>query len=285
MEMSKLTFAALFLIASVPLAVGQGTYTQVDYPGAAQTFAQGINAAKDISGYYADANGAYHGFLLSGSTYTTINYPGAQGTFLYGLNDIGQITGSMTTAGIGFWYDVQTHAFTTVNYPNSSQTTPFAINDAGIIVGLMGYDGESLGFELAGSTYSVIAPPGASNVSVGGVSAEGEIVGVVVNDLITISNFKFAHGRYRRIPIPDASGAYVLGTNPRGTALVGYYMPSSGITVGFLYQNKLLTTLQFPGSNETAANSINTNGEIAGSFADASGKWHGFTWTPPAALK
>jgi hypothetical protein len=34
MKISKLAFAALLLLASVPLALAQGTYTQIDYPGA-----------------------------------------------------------------------------------------------------------------------------------------------------------------------------------------------------------------------------------------------------------
>ena len=68
---------AAFLIAFVPLALAQGTYTQFDPPGSIGTFATGIDTAGDIVGYYDDGSSNYHGFLFSGGTYTNIDYPGA----------------------------------------------------------------------------------------------------------------------------------------------------------------------------------------------------------------
>lgn len=81
--------------------------------------------------------------------------------------------------------------------------------------------------------------------------------------------------------IPNAPGAQVYGINPEGTALVGYYQPSSGINAGFVYQNSTLITLQFPGSVETYAMGINSAGEVVGYYA-GSDKYYAFTWTPPA---
>jgi len=69
---------AAFVIAFVPLALGQGTYTQIDVPGATTTVIQGINAAGDVVGSYNDSNGS-HGFLLSSGVFTTIDYPGPPG--------------------------------------------------------------------------------------------------------------------------------------------------------------------------------------------------------------
>ena len=59
---------AISLILSVPLALGQGTYTQIDEPdGANGTYVQGIDGAGDIVGFYTDASVTTHGFLLSGA--------------------------------------------------------------------------------------------------------------------------------------------------------------------------------------------------------------------------
>ena len=44
----------LALIATVPL-MAQGTYTQIDYPGARETFIYGINNAGDIAGAYLES--------------------------------------------------------------------------------------------------------------------------------------------------------------------------------------------------------------------------------------
>jgi hypothetical protein len=138
-------FLAAFLIASVPLALAQGTYTQFDVPGALATYVSGINTSGDIVGYWVDANVNYHGFLLNGSTYTTIDYPGATYTYLYGINDLGQIVGVAGT-NIGFLYDVVTQTFTTITCPHAFFTLPYAINNAGTIAGTLGYQGFFLRF-------------------------------------------------------------------------------------------------------------------------------------------
>jgi hypothetical protein len=73
MRFSKavLSLAAL-LFATAPLALAQGTYTQIDVPGSILTFVSGIDTAGDIVGSYADPTSRRHGFLLSGGVYTTI---------------------------------------------------------------------------------------------------------------------------------------------------------------------------------------------------------------------
>ena len=146
-------------MVSVPLAFAQGTYTQIDFPGAAVTEATGINKAGEIVGAYVDATGG-HGFLLKGGTYTTIDYPGVQFSYAEGINDKGKIVG--LAEPIGYLYDVATQTFTTVQYPGAAFTYPFAINNAGTIGGAFeDADFVQSGFELVGQTYTNIAPPGA----------------------------------------------------------------------------------------------------------------------------
>jgi hypothetical protein len=43
-----------------------GTFTSFDAPGSTLTDAAGINDAGLITGRYQDANGIFHGFLLTG---------------------------------------------------------------------------------------------------------------------------------------------------------------------------------------------------------------------------
>ena len=154
--------AALFLIASVPLALAQGTYTQIDAPGAVWTTAFGINTAGEITGSYADASGTVHAFLLSSGNYTIIDYPGGYNTSLGGINDLDQVVGDSVSGG-GFVYDVSTNTFTTISGPGGTGTTPVAINNAGTIVGyFVPQSGSVQGFELVGSSYTTIAPPHSS---------------------------------------------------------------------------------------------------------------------------
>lgn len=87
------TLVLAFLLTS-SLAFAQGTYSQIDVPGAIGTFAQGINTAGDIVGNYMDATYDIHGFLLSGGVFTTIDYPGVLYTYLQGINDVDKLWGS-----------------------------------------------------------------------------------------------------------------------------------------------------------------------------------------------
>jgi hypothetical protein len=74
-----------------------GNVTYVDFPGATQTVATGVDDFGDIVGYYDDAGGR-HGFLYSGNTFTSIDYAGASETDIYGVNNEGQLVG---TAWVG----------------------------------------------------------------------------------------------------------------------------------------------------------------------------------------
>jgi probable HAF family extracellular repeat protein len=220
------------------------------------------------------------GFLLSGGIYTTIIYPAATYTGPTGINDKGQIVG--TANNLGFLYDVATQAFTTISRSGANLTLPFGINNAGQISGTLFYGfNQQVGFKLIGSKYVVIRPPGVEVVNATGISPSGAVTAFTPGSISR--NLVLSHGEYQLLSIPNAPGAEVFGIS--GAGVVGFYHPSPGVTAGFIYQNKTLTTLQFPGSNFTEALGINAAGEVVGEFADAQGNVHGFTWTPPAGDK
>jgi probable HAF family extracellular repeat protein len=283
--MRKPTFLSLAVVfvatVSAPLALAQGTYTQIDEPDALfGTFCSGINTAGDIIGFYTIPGNYTNGFLLSGGTYTVINYPRVAGTILTGINDKGMIVGYTASGTFGFAYNRQAQTFIRISrYGLFSYTYPYAINNAGTIAGYLSE--VTSGFELVASGRGkTIAVPGAIDTDPFGISASGEVVGIYNNGSGDLLNFSFSRGQYQQLLIPGAPLAKVFGINPAGTALVGSYTPSSGVTAGFLYQNNALTTLQFPGSSNTSAAGINASGMVVGTFYDASGTSHGFLWTP-----
>jgi hypothetical protein len=271
---------AVLLLALESLAQAQGTYTQIDVPGAVGTACRGIDTAGDLSGYYEDASGGVHGFLLSGGTYTTIDYPGALITELFGVNDEGQIVGF--DQAVGFLYNVQTQTFNEISHPGAAYTVPTAINNAGTIAGYFEGNTGSVGFELVGSTYTTILSPGKFNVAVFGITSSGEAVGDAETKITTkFFNFLFERGKSQKILLSTGGSPVALGINSSGTAIVGEYAPS-GTAEGFLYQNQTIQPLQFPAATATYAYGINSGGEITGYFLDSSSNFHGFTWTPPA---
>jgi hypothetical protein len=75
-----------------------GAYYTFSYPGASATYAQGINSFDQIVGYYTDASGLKHGFIMSNPTgqpawQSIDDANGAKGTVVSGVNDSDDICG------------------------------------------------------------------------------------------------------------------------------------------------------------------------------------------------
>jgi len=286
--MSRFAFVALFLIACIRLATAQGTYTQIDYPGATETYGNGIDAAGDVVGSYrTGATGtSLHGFLLSAGAYTSIDYAGAAQTVLTGINDAGQIVGYSEYPFRGFVYDTSTQTFTDLSFPPGTDIYPSGINNDGSIAGYVSrapYEDTYTGFELAASGRDLqIVPPGSRAYTiVTGIDADGGVVGYFSTGYANY-NFTFTNGIYRKLSIPGTTPS-LYGVNPQGTVMVGTYSYSENKWMGFLFQNGVLKGLQPAGAEYTSAQGINSAGVVVGYFEDANLKDHGFTWTPDAA--
>ena len=66
------------------------SYTTIDLPGSTVTFAQAINTAGEIVGFYKDSFFLEHGFLDINGTYTTFQVPGSTDTRPLGMNTSGE---------------------------------------------------------------------------------------------------------------------------------------------------------------------------------------------------
>src|SRR5437660_1659589 len=97
-QVVKLT---LFCLALSPLLFAADyRFVKIDFPNATETVANGINARGDIVGRYLDADGVFHGYLLSKGVFSTIDFPGAALTAAFALNARGDIGGRfMDTSG------------------------------------------------------------------------------------------------------------------------------------------------------------------------------------------
>jgi probable HAF family extracellular repeat protein len=69
-----------------------GTFSNIDFPGAQETEPMGINDFGQIVGYYRDGN-TEHGFLDDHGAFVYFDIPGAIATRNTGINDFGQIVG------------------------------------------------------------------------------------------------------------------------------------------------------------------------------------------------
>lgn len=117
-----------------------GTFTEIDFPGATYTFANGINIVGTIVGGYGVSATSYEqGFVDVAGIFTTVDFPGALITEVTGINDSGMIVGYyLTHQGNSFpehGFIENAGSFTTIDFPGAIGTVAYGINDGGTIVG------------------------------------------------------------------------------------------------------------------------------------------------------
>ncbi len=200
------------------------------------TLCRGINNSRVICGFYDDALGNSHGFLLSGGTFYNKDIPGSTSTLILGINNTGDWCGSDTKPG-----PVQ--------------------------VAFLNLDGIITEFAVPGASYSLAYGINSSN-EVGGYFAD-------VNGVVH-GYFRESDGEiFAPIDPAGSTGTVIFGINDSDW-MVGRYDDSFGLTHGLLFipPNRYVT-YDFPGSTFTSLNGINQAGEIVGRYLDDGGIEHG----------
>src|SRR2546430_4652566 len=135
--------SALAVSAALVVLAAQGrpihyTYTNIDYPGAAITFAFGLNdLGTQIVGNYFDVDFNRHAFLLSDGVFSTIDPPaGNVDNSANNNNNKGQIVGQYDDSD-GFYHGslLAGGVFTTIDFPGAVDSFANGINNSGQIVG------------------------------------------------------------------------------------------------------------------------------------------------------
>jgi uncharacterized membrane protein len=165
-----------------------GAVTTLDFPGADDTYARGINESGTVVGQWdlLDANGnalIVHGFLWKDGTFTQFDYPGAGDTYLFGINARGDL--------VGGWDPAITspleHGFVCSNQQCSSFDVPVVgapatqaedINAQAQISGAYAdANGAVHGFLKTENGFAFLDVPGAVLTNAWGINAAGQIVG------------------------------------------------------------------------------------------------------------
>jgi uncharacterized membrane protein len=167
----------------------KGVLTQLDFPGAGDTTAWGINESGTVVGYFDvyDSQGnfiANHGFTWEGGKFTQVDYPGAVDTALIGINASGDMVGAWdagptATVGHGFVLSKKGQFINfDVPVPGATNTQLDDINANGKIVGAyVDAGGNEHGFLQVGATFTPFDYPGAVITSAWGINSSGQIVG------------------------------------------------------------------------------------------------------------
>ncbi|MCI0600984.1 MAG: hypothetical protein L0Y50_01515 [Beijerinckiaceae bacterium] len=209
-----------------------------------------INQEGTITGFYADANGALHGFLRTRSgTFTKFDPPGAGCpsfrsfcTLPTGINPAGAIVGDSSAGG---FLRAPDGTFTMINPPGAAFTSPVAINPAGAITGY--YYDENFdvghGFVRANNgTFTVFDLPGSLLTAPAAINPDGTITGTYYDENFVPHGFVRSNGTLTTFDCPGTTGNTLPTAINPAKAIVG-----DCETGGFLRSpDGTFTTIAFP---------------------------------------
>jgi hypothetical protein len=252
--------------------LSKGVFTTVDFPGAAFTQINGINAPGRFAGTYSntppdpesDPPGALEnarGFFSSKGDFVTIHPPQSSRTQVGFLNAQGEVVGTFRDA--------------TADTPDTPQKRR----------GFIWKDGHFTIFNVPGDH-----PLGGTIAF--GINDKGETVGNYLDPVAGRFKgfFRSSKGKFTTFEVPGAIRTIGEGINNRGT-IVGVYVAADESVHGFVLrngdfttdvlQNGNFTTVDVPGAVETQVFSINSKDEIVGLYVvDKDGPDHAFIGTP-----
>jgi probable HAF family extracellular repeat protein len=278
-------WAALALLAGCeeaePTGPGTSEFLKIGFPGAAWTFAYGVNASGDVVGRYGDDADRTHGFLLREGVYTTIDFPGAVWTSALGINDAGHIVGRYLNAdsSVSHGYLLNDLGYHSIDVPEATYTLAASINAGGNIVGwYVDREDRTHAFLMSDGRFTTIDIPGRGDSFGYGIGSSNEVVGETSGSGFLVQGIRLP----MLIDFPGAPFTSARGIAPDGT-IVGVY--GVGSAHGFLLDDEF-HRIDVPGSSSTILHSISADGRlVVGNYVDAHDNANSFLTTREEVLR
>jgi len=287
--------SALFVLIIAPIiaapAAAQPTYsfTMIDFPGAGNTRALGLNDSNEIVGGYG-MSGQQHGYLLSGDSFTTVQPPNSAFARARSINNARIIVGwymqTLDDIAHGFAFD---GGYTyPLDHPDGvGGTYLYGINNLNQIVG--GYV-DAAGNEHGAAVLDGVTPipiecPGATNTQPFMINNSGTTIvgacdsgrpGGSIGFIYDVPTGTFT---FPDIGIPGAVNTGFFGINDNGL-IVGSYDDSAMVTHGLVFDGTTSNTLDVPGAPNTELRAVNSAGTVVGIYYPADGPIRGFKADP-----
>lgn len=182
--------------ASHGFILSGGTYTTVDFPGAAGTVLTGRNPSGEMAGQEcvvaSCASGVTHSFTVSKKgVFTSFDPPGAVSSLAANVNPSGTVVGAYTdSGGATHGYMLYHGTFATINFPGATLTFAGANNPSGDVVGEE-IDAANVAhsFLLSNGVFTSFDPPGATLSDASGINPGGTIVGIFVDSANVVHGY------------------------------------------------------------------------------------------------
>ena len=255
-----------------------GTFIPIEVPGARVTGARAITADGRIVGFFTDASGVTHGFLLVDGSFRSIDVPvpGARSTTALGINSRGDIVGSwVDSRGATHGYVLPAYGpFTVVDFENAILTTAFGINAAGDIVGQYDSSEKRHGYlrSRAGVFTSIDLPntrgPSPFGTSAFSINGRGDIVGSYFDG--AVHGYLLPHGAmtHTQLDVPGGINTQARGINSQGDIVGNCVLGGRGVAFR-RDRHGNYDSFEAPTAapaTATAAFGINAPGDIVGQY-------------------
>ncbi len=285
----------------------------VEFPGAAETYADFVNEHGSIVGSYVDAEGKYEGYVrTSDERFLSLDYrnradlqrftdtPEFEYIFLHGISDAGVIVArSKAVDDVPRTYVGGAEGLHELQFPGAVSTEGWNINQDGSVVGHYdSADGHRYGFVArpimdteepvveepvapanVNYTFETIAVPGVEFLAVTASSDFEDYAGNTPSaDGEKMVGFTLIDGVFTTYDFPGAQGTYFYALGNNGVA-AGHYQDSDGLYHGvILGEDGVLRQYDFPGAVETQIFGYSdSTGRLTGNMVDASGVRRGFS--------
>jgi hypothetical protein len=206
-------------------------------------------------------------------------------TQLLGINDLqvvvgydgsGQTVNGALQPNKGFTLSLPS-TFTSHNFPNSAQTQVIGVNNLGDTDGFyIDQAGKTHGFLNTGGTFTTADLPGTTFNQLLGLNNRGQAAGYFQDAAgQNHAYIRERDGSFLVLPIPNSQATSI---NDLGT-VVGFTMPTTTTSDGFIWQHGVTQTLDVTGSTFNQPLGENDLGQIVGTYNDAAGTAHGFVYS------
>jgi uncharacterized membrane protein len=279
-------------VVGVTTAAAQGNalvFSTLDFPGAILTNVQGINAGGEVVGFYTDAAGKMHGFVLSGGQYRSVDYPEAKSTQLRGINPRGDIVGTYQrqnesgSVPIHGFLLTRQGTFYALDYPGHQNTIAQRILPDGTVLGCY-HDADTMG-TMHGMSISRLGFDEIAEVASmhNGATPDGQYIVGLFTDMMDNrgKGYILDNGRFTPFEVPGSSNTAAWDVNA-ARVIVGVYRDAAGAFHGFTYNRQGFRSVDVPRATATRVFGINDSGNLVGAYVDPAGRTHGFLaqWTP-----
>jgi len=291
--------AAASARAPSPAPALHGTFSGLDYPGAAHTWPEGITNSGVVFGQFETAAGRFEGFVLRHGRWRAVDDPAASWSLVVGVLPSGAVVGDDLVGSTMHGFEERRGHFTALGDPRATAapttlgyggTSVSAVGGGGLLVGSFASGTATRGFVREDGRFRTFTYPGRlgrSLTELTGTDAGGDLVVGIAGDGSTWQAFVLEDGRVHRRNAPSqprAAGAETAlnGVSPDGDEIAGAWTAGQfgAVEHGFVILSGRFVGLDDPaGAYGTEPTGVNDHGVVVGYILTSTGA-HGFLFRP-----